>query len=212
MCQSSLVVGLIPAACLHEHRHIGVVGVVLQRRHCDAVAKLTNLNTYIWGGREGHILKLIYKQCFCCGPYPDFFWCFSRNRSFLLPQVGYRVRQRDCGCCSWCPALERNISNFMSGPLVLHANSLLLIGSKQFRTVALGELYLGRVDWCKAPTAADNLLRMNTLILQWTIKNKPEETAKACLLFGEPVKPSPRESTHRAWGCKAKESGKITCL
>lgn len=47
VCQSSLVVGLIPAACLHEHRHIGVVGVVLQRRHCDAIAKMTNLNTCI---------------------------------------------------------------------------------------------------------------------------------------------------------------------
>ena len=44
VCQSFLVVGLIPTACPHKHRHVGVVRVVLQRCHCDAIAKLTNLH------------------------------------------------------------------------------------------------------------------------------------------------------------------------
>ena len=45
VCHSHLVIGLIPAACPHKHRHIGVVRIVLQRRHRDAIAKLTDLCT-----------------------------------------------------------------------------------------------------------------------------------------------------------------------
>ena len=44
VCQSHLVIGLIPAACPHKHRDIRVVRMVLQGCHCDAIAKLTNLN------------------------------------------------------------------------------------------------------------------------------------------------------------------------
>ena len=45
MCQSHLVIGLIPTACPHKHRDIGVVRMVLQGGHCDAIAKVTDLCT-----------------------------------------------------------------------------------------------------------------------------------------------------------------------
>ena len=44
VCQSHLVIGLIPAACPHKHRDIRVVRMVLQGCHCDTIAKLTDLN------------------------------------------------------------------------------------------------------------------------------------------------------------------------
>lgn len=43
VCQSHLVIGLIPAACPHKHRDIRVVRMVLQGCHRDAIAKLTDL-------------------------------------------------------------------------------------------------------------------------------------------------------------------------
>ena len=43
MCQSHLFIGLIPTACPHKHRDIGVVRMVLQGGHCDPIAKVTDL-------------------------------------------------------------------------------------------------------------------------------------------------------------------------
>ena len=43
VCQSHLIIGLIPAACPHKHGDIGVVRMVLQGGHCDTIAKVTDL-------------------------------------------------------------------------------------------------------------------------------------------------------------------------
>ena len=43
VCQSHLVIGLVPAACSHKHRDIGVVRMVFQGCHCDAITKVTDL-------------------------------------------------------------------------------------------------------------------------------------------------------------------------
>ena len=43
VCQSHLIIGLIPAACPHKHGDIGVVRMVLQGGHRDTIAKLTDL-------------------------------------------------------------------------------------------------------------------------------------------------------------------------
>ena len=70
VCQSHLVIGLIPAACPHKHRDIRVVRMVLQGCHRDAITKLTELQ-----GKKLSISIFFTTSPTALGhgTYPDFF-------------------------------------------------------------------------------------------------------------------------------------------
>ena len=56
VCHSHLVIGLIPAACPHKHGDIRVVRMVLQGRHHDTIAKLTDLQGKKLSNSTGQLL------------------------------------------------------------------------------------------------------------------------------------------------------------